>query len=117
MRHCSAITLQFLCRTLQCGNASQLRHGMKGPILMAVVQYLYHSCGLGMAQVISTTGTSMSMQPYDMDIGMPWFQNHNAILTRAYFACLRLGRSTPRLVTLALESGPLDVDSHGVLQH
>ena len=33
MWHRNAVTLQFLCRKVQCGNATQLRHSMNGPLL------------------------------------------------------------------------------------
>ena len=32
MRHFNAVTLQFLCSELQCGNATQLRHSMTRPL-------------------------------------------------------------------------------------
>ena len=32
MRHCSAVPSQFLCRRVQCGNATQLRCSMNGPL-------------------------------------------------------------------------------------
>ena len=31
MRHSNAVTLQFLCRKVQCGNATQLRRSMNRP--------------------------------------------------------------------------------------
>ena len=32
MRHCNVVTSQFLCRTVQCGNATQLGCSMNGPL-------------------------------------------------------------------------------------
>ena len=45
MRHRSAVTLQFLCSKVQCGNATQLQHNMNGPLviltfLISVEMYL-----------------------------------------------------------------------------
>ena len=51
MRHHNAVTLQFLCSRVQCGNATQLRCSMNGPLtcFMNVVKFMKackqkHSC-------------------------------------------------------------------------
>ena len=65
MQHRNAVTSQYLCSKVQCGNATQLRRSMKGPL-----KYLQHharNClqyaAVGMMlQVLTVPAASYSQQ-------------------------------------------------------
>ena len=48
MRHRNAVTLQFLCSRVQCGNTAQLRRSMNGPSVCAIGKQHHRICTNGL---------------------------------------------------------------------
>ena len=93
MRHGSAVTSQFLCSLVQCGNATQLRRSMNRPLLTfyyLLSFWIYHlqgrsftrfSCACTRGNSMPTSPTTAGISKHCQQVGFPRYSGFLLHLT------------------------------------